>query len=351
MAVSFEVEGRKVGPSHPVFLVAEAGVNHNGSAEMARQLVRAAKAAGADCVKFQTFKAERVVTEAAPKAVYQTKVTDPAESQIDMLRKLELDEGAYGDLITACKAEDIVFTSTPYNEEDIDFLMSLDVPVLKAASIHLVEPKFLQAMAATGKPLLVSTGMATWDDVDLAIRAIRETGNENFVMLQCTTNYPSAVADAHLNAMTEMARRYDCLVGYSDHTQSRVPCIASVGMGACVIEKHFTLDRGLPGPDHTTSEDPDGFRVLSAAVREAELALGRAEMAPTEAERANMEGMRRSLTAKVAIAKDRVITDADLICRRPATGVAPKFWDDVVGKVAKRDIAAGEMLAWGDLGD
>lgn len=350
MDALIEFEGRKVGLGCPVFLIAEAGVNHNGSLDMARKLIFEAKAAGADCVKFQTFKADRVVTSVAPKAAYQNRVTDPAEKQIDMLRKLELDEGVYGDLIAACRSEGIVFTSTPYNEDDIEFLVSLDVPVLKAASIHIAEPKFLQAMAATGKPLLVSTGMATWEEVSLAIRAIRETGNQKFVMLQCTTNYPSAVADAHLNAMTEMARRYDCLVGYSDHTQSRVPCIASVAMGACVIEKHFTLDQSLPGPDHTTSEDPIGFRALVDAVREAELSLGSSEMAPTDAERANMEGMRRSLTAKVAMRKGHVVGDADLICRRPATGLAPKHWEEVVGRIVKRDIAEGEILAWDDFG-
>lgn len=344
-----KIANRKVGPGHPVFLIAEAGVNHNGSVETARDLIRAAKAAGADCVKFQTFKADRVVTEDAPKAAYQTKVTDPAESQIDMLRKLELDEGAYGDLIAACKAEDIVFTSTPYNEEDIEFLVSLDVPVLKAASIHLVEPKFLQTMAATGKPLLVSTGMANWEDVGLAVRAIRETGNENFVMLQCTTNYPSAVADAHIFAMAEMGRRYDCLTGYSDHTQSHIPCIAAIAMGACVIEKHFTLDRGLSGPDHIASEDPAGFKALVKSVRDAELSLGSAVMEPTEAERANMQGMRRSITAKTAIAKGQVIDDADLICRRPATGIAPREWDAIVGKTASRDIPAGTAISWDDL--
>jgi N,N'-diacetyllegionaminate synthase len=346
---SITIAGHRVGPSHPAFLIAEAGVNHNGDVAMAAELIRAAKRSGADCVKFQTFKAERVVTASAPKARYQTLVTDPAESQIDMLKKLELDENAYGDLIELCKAEGIIFTSTPYNEEDIDFLDALDVPVLKAASIHLAEPWFLKRMANTGRPLIISTGMANWDELTRAIEAIRSTGNENFVLLQCTTNYPSLIADTNLNAMVAMRDRFKCLVGYSDHTQSHIPCLGGVALGACIIEKHFTLDKSLPGPDHSTSETPEEFALLVRDIRIMEQALGSYDKAPSGAEQANMEGMRRSIVAKRNIRSGQPITEADLTCKRPATGLAPSEWDNVIGKFAAHDIQAGAMLNMRDI--
>jgi N-acetylneuraminate synthase/N,N'-diacetyllegionaminate synthase len=343
------IDGRTIGHGHKTFLIAEAGVNHNGDVGMAEDLIRAASRSGADCVKFQTFRAERVVTATAPKARYQILVTDPAESQIDMLRKLELSENAYGDLIDLCRREGIVFTSTPYNEEDVDFLIELDVPLFKAASIHLAEPRFLMRMAETGRPLIVSTGMATWDELTLAVDAIRSTGNNNYVLLQCTTNYPASIEDTNLNAMVAMRERFGCLTGYSDHTPSHVSCLGAVALGACMIEKHFTLDKLLPGPDHTTSETPEEFAALVREVRLMEAALGSSNKAPTAAEQANMQGMRRSIVARRRIAAGQVVSDGDLTCKRPATGIAPREWNALVGKRAIRDIEAGSMVTWGDL--
>jgi N,N'-diacetyllegionaminate synthase len=339
----------RIGPDAPVFVIAEVGVNHNGSLDMALELIRAAKAAGADCVKFQTFKSDRVVSADAPKAAYQLKVTDQAESQIDMLRKLELGEDAYPGLIALCRELGILFSSTPYNEEDIAQLDALDVPILKAASIHCGEPHFLRVMAETGRPVILSTGMATWEEVDRAVATLRATGNDNFVVLQCTTNYPSDVADANLRTMAAMAERYGCLVGYSDHTLSHAPCIASVALGACVIERHFTLDTTLPGPDHSSSDTPESFGRLVRMIRDAQAALGSAEKQPTAAERKNMTGMRRSIFARRDIAAGKTIEDADLICKRPATGIAPSQWDEIVGRPSTRAIAAGEMLSAADI--
>ena len=261
---------------------------------LAKDLISAAKLAGADCVKFQTFKAERVVQSSAPKAAYQNLVTNPNESQLAMLKRLELRENHYLQLIDHCKNNEILFTSTPYNEEDIEFLQSLDVPILKAASIHIAEPRFLQRMAETGIPLVISTGMATWDEIDEAVKAISATGNNNFVLLQCTTNYPSLVEDTNLNAISTMKSRYKCPVGYSDHTQSHTACIASVSLGVKVIEKHLTIDTSLEGPDHSTSETPERFKQLVDYIREAELSLGSSDKFPSAAELANMRGMRRS---------------------------------------------------------
>lgn len=346
----FSIGHRSIGSGSPVFVIAEAGVNHNGDNDTAKELVRQAKTSGADCVKFQTFKAERVVTADAPKAAYQLRVTDKRESQLEMLRSLELDEKFYGDLIEACTQNDILFSSTPYNEEDICFLDELDVPLLKAASLHLAEPRFLQRMAATGRPLIVSTGMATAEEIDVAVAAIRSTGNDRFVLLQCTTNYPSAIDDVNLRAMVAMRERWSCNVGYSDHTQSLYPCVGAVALGASVIEKHFTLDRYAPGPDHTTSETPESFAELVRGIRTIEVAMGRPEKLPTAAEQLNMVGMRRSIAARRPIVAGQVIGEDDLTFMRPATGILPREWAAVVGRTAARNVEAGVMLDWADVG-
>jgi N-acetylneuraminate synthase/N,N'-diacetyllegionaminate synthase len=340
-----------IGTGKPAFIIAEAGVNHNGDESVAAELIRKAKQSGADCVKFQTFKAERVVTANAPKANYQKFVTDPNQSQLDMLRAIELSEQAYGDLISLCESEDIVFTSTPYNEEDIYFLSELGVPLLKSASIHIAEPRFLQRLAETGLPLVVSTGMASWSEIDEAVEAIRSTGNEQFVLLQCTTNYPSLLSDTHLRAMVEMRNREQCLVGYSDHTQSHVPCLGAIALGACVIKKHFTLDKNLPGPDHSTSETPDSFVKMVNDLRDMEIALGSKEKRPTEAERANMPGMRRSIAVRHALPAGHIICDEDLTCKRPASGIAPREWPRIIGRQTVREIPDGSLLAWDDISD
>lgn len=346
---AFGVAGRRIGPGNPTFLIAEIGVNHNGELGLAAEMVRAAKRAGADCVKFQTFKAERVATAGAPKAKYQTLVTNPEESQVDMLRQLELVEKDHSRLRDLCEELDIVFCSTPYNEEDIEFLNNIGTPILKAASIHLAEPHFLECMARTGRPMILSTGMGTWEEIDRAVDTIRSTGNERFILLQCTTNYPSSIEDTNLRAMVGLQNRYGCAVGYSDHTLGTTSCLGAVALGATVIEKHFTLDRRLPGPDHTTSETPEGFAELVKEVRAMEAAMGTADKNPSAAERANMVGMRRSIVARRKIAEDHVIQDEDLICKRPATGIAPRHWQDLVGTRARRDIAEGAMLQWDDV--
>lgn len=343
------IGGRTVGPGHPVFVIAEAGVNHNGDVALAQRLVDAARDCAVDSIKFQTFKAERVVTPAAPKAPYQLETTDPGESQIAMLRALELDERAYPQLMAACRAAGLVFMSTPYNEEDIAFLMGLDVPALKLASIHAPEPSLLRAAAATGRPLILSTGMCTMDEVKRAVDVIHGAGNRNLVVLQCTTNYPSAIADANLKAMVTMRDQLGVRVGYSDHTQTDTACIAAVALGACVIEKHFTLDKTMPGPDQPTSLEPDEMRALVRALRDTEAALGDGIKRPAASEARNMIGMRRGIVARHTIAKGQRIAAADLILKRPLSEVPPSAWDKVVGGIAARDIAAGVALTWADL--
>lgn len=349
MPGSISIQGHQIGSEYPCFIIAEAGVNHNGDPKLARNLISAAKQSGANCVKFQTFKAERVITTSAPKAEYQLAVTDPDETQFDMLRKLELSNELYEQLICDSKQEQIVLTSTPYNEEDLAYLVSVGVPFLKSASIHLAEPRFLQRMAETGLPLIVSTGMATWSEVDMAVEAIRSTGNDQFVLLQCTTNYPSLIEDTNLHAMCAMRERYGCLVGYSDHTTSDLPAIGAVALGACVIEKHFTLDKGLPGPDQATSESPESFNRLVSEIRVLETALGSPDKSPTPAEKNNMAGMRRSLAARRTIKKGSIIGDDDLTSMRPSSGLPPALWGRVVGQTAARTIMEGHLLSWEDV--
>jgi N,N'-diacetyllegionaminate synthase len=345
------IEEKTIGAGHPVFIIAEVGVNHNGSPELAREMIREAANCGADCVKFQTFKADRVASRNAPKANYQLKTTDPGESQIAMLEALELGFKEYRDIIQCCRDEGVMFMSTPYNSEDIDFLEELDVPAYKLASMHAVEPWLAALTAKTGKPIILSTGMATLGEVDETVRAIRGVGNNELVLLQCTTNYPSRLEDANLRAMKTMARAFDLNVGYSDHTSDELACIVSVGLGATVIEKHFTTDKSLPGPDQSTSADKDEFAALIRHVRQAEQVMGSAIKQPCEIEQMNSVGMRRSIWTRCDIRKGQMITGDMLTYKRPATGISPRFMDEVLGRTCICDVMGGSELHWGQLGD
>ncbi|MBX7199424.1 MAG: N-acetylneuraminate synthase family protein [Rhodospirillaceae bacterium] len=349
MSTTLTIGGRTVGPGHPAFVIAEAGVNHNGSVDLALKLVDAARESKVDCIKFQTYKAERVATADAPKASYQLEVTDPKESQIAMLKALELDHGAYPGLMAACAKAGLVFMSTPYNEEDIDFLVNLGVPALKLASIHAAEPSLLRAAAAPGVPVILSTGMCTMAEVKRAVEVFHGAGNRKLILLQCTTNYPSAVADANLRAMVAMGEQLGVMMGYSDHTQSDTACIAAIALGAHVIEKHFTLDKTMPGPDQPTSLEPPEMTRLMTAIREAEAALGTGVKTPPASEARNIPGMRRGIVARRAIKQGARIAAEDLILKRPLSEITPAQWDEVVGSTAARDIAEGAALKLADL--
>jgi len=339
-----EIDQNWVGADNPTFVIAEAGVNHNGNVNTAIELIKAAKHAGANCVKFQTFKAERVAVPTAPKAKYQLRSTDSDESQVEMLRSLELSESDHMQLIDACKQHAISFMSTPYSIEDVDLLEGLGVPAYKVASALLVEPHFLRHLAKTRKPIILSTGLATLKEVSEAVEALRLAGNERVIVLQCTTNYPSDIRDTNLRAMTAMREALGTLVGYSDHTESDLACIAAVARGACVIEKHLTLDRTMPGPDHACSSEPGELARLIERIRAVEAALGSEEKRPTAAELENSVGMRRSIVTTRAIRKGSVISGDDLTTKRPATGLSPQLWDVVLGRRAVTDIAADTIL-------
>ena len=344
MRKTIKLGARVIGEGVPVFVVAEAGVNHNGDPELALELVRQAKKSGADCVKFQTFKAETVMTQNAPKAAYQLKVTDPQESQFEMLKKLELPTDAYRRIIALSQELNIQFLSTPYDFSDVNFLNDLDVGAFKIASGQLVELPFLTYAAKFGKPIILSTGMATFEEIKEAVEAIRRTGNDQLILLQCTTHYPSVVEEANLRAIETMKQKLGVLIGYSDHTESPFSAFAAAAMGAVVIEKHFTLDRYLPGPDQACSLEPVEFAGLVRGIREIEKALGDSEKKPTAAELKNLIAMRRSLATVEDILPGDPIERKHLAFKRPATGLSPNRMEEVIGKRAKKKIPADTIL-------
>ncbi len=327
-----------------VLIIAEIGVNHNGQVSLAKDMILEAKSCGADCIKFQTFKASRVASNSAPKATYQLGTTDSTESQLAMLHKLELSEADYRELAAFCDKHDVVFLSTPYDVEDADFLDEIGVQAFKVASGQAIETRFLQHLARKGKPILLSTGMCTLAEVDEAVRTIRKEGNYDIVVLQCTTNYPSAIQDSNLLAMRTMAESLGVLVGYSDHTKSLTAAVAAVALGARVVERHFTLDKSLPGPDHSSSSEPHEFRMMVEMIRETELALGSPRKEPTLVEIENAKGMRRSLTARRDIRTGEKLDWDSLTLKRPGTGINGSSVNLVLGRSARRDIPADTIL-------
>ena len=343
------IDGRIVGDGAPVLIIAEAGVNHNGDPGLALELIHAAKECGADCVKFQTFRADRLVTALSPKAQYQLETTQRNESQFEMLKKLELDASAFARLAEACRKADITFLSTPYDVKDIDFLESLGAPAYKIASALSVEPLLLERAAATGKPVLLSTGMCTLDECRAAVDTLRNAGCDDIVALQCTTDYPSRLEDANLRAIAGLRDALDVPVGYSDHTQGLTATIAAVALGACAIERHFTLDRSLPGPDHSASSDPAEMRELVGKVRDVERALGSTLKYPTERELLNKTQMRRGIVAASNLPEKRALELNDLAFKRPLEGVSPDRFRDLIGRRLKRAIEQDKPITWDDV--
>jgi N-acetylneuraminate synthase/N,N'-diacetyllegionaminate synthase len=322
-----------------VYIIAEAGVNHNGSLDMAFKLIEKAKECGADCVKFQTFKAEQIVTATSPKANYQLQVTDAQESQFDMLKKLELQKEDFKKLKDYCAKVGIDFMSTPYNFEDADLLNDIGVTAFKIASGQVAELPFLKYVAAFKKKMIVSTGMATMQEVRDAADTIRGAGNNDLVILQCNTDYPSKITDTNLLAMCTMRDELKVAVGYSCHVANNYACYAAVALGAEMIEKHFTLDKNLPGPDHSSSLEPSEFKELVEGIRNVEQALGTGIKTPSESEKKNTYGMRRSLVAKTDLKAGTVLQKEHIAFKRPMNGLSPNLYEQVLGKRLKTDLA------------
>lgn len=353
------------------YIIAEAGVNHNGSLDLAKQLIDAAVEAGADAVKFQTFKAEKLVGRNAPKAEYQTKTTDGAESQFAMIKKLELDEEAHFVLINYCREKGIQFLSTPFDLESVDLLASrFDLPRLKISSGELTNAPLLLKAARAGKPIILSTGMATLGDIEQALGVlafgythshsvpslstfqqayISEKGQrvlqEKVILLHCTTEYPAPYEEVNLRAMDTLRNAFGLPVGFSDHTRGIAVPVAAVARGAIVIEKHFTLDRNLPGPDHKASLEPNELREMVKSIRQVEHALGSPIKSPTASELKNMVVARKSLVAARAIQQGERFTEENLAVKRPGDGISPVHYWEWLEKTASRDYEPDEKVS------
>ncbi|MDE6396164.1 MAG: N-acetylneuraminate synthase [Muribaculaceae bacterium] len=328
-------------------IIAEAGVNHNGSLAMALRLVEAAAEAGADYVKFQTFRAENLVTAGAAKAEYQQKNTGDADSsQLAMLKALELSEDDFRTIARRCRELGIGFLSTPFDFESIDFLATLGQDFWKIPSGEITDYPYLCRIAALGQPVVMSTGMSTLGEVAAAVNVLTTCGLslEDITLLHCTTMYPTPYADVNLRAMATLASLGVGAVGYSDHTPGIAVPMAAVALGAKVIEKHFTLDRTLPGPDHRASLEPDELAEMVRNIRQVEAALGTPDKRPTEAERPNIAVARRSIVAARAIEKGEPFTAENLTVKRPATGLSPMRWTDLIGRTADRPYAPDEPI-------
>lgn len=346
---SIRIGDRWVGPGHPCFIIAEAGVNHNGDLDLARRLVDAAAAAGADAVKFQTFRAERVVSRGAPKAEYQKATTSPDESQLEMLRRLELSPEAHRELAGYARERGILFLSTPHDQESIDLLADLGVPAFKVGSGDLTNLPYLRHLARKGRPILLSTGMATLGEVEEALAVIFAEGNREVVLLHAVSSYPAPPEDCNLRAMGTLAAAFRVPVGFSDHTLGLEVALAAVALGACVIEKHLTLDRSLPGPDHKASLEPEEFRAMVEGIRRVERALGDGVKRPAPSEENTRVVARKSLVAATEIPPGTRIRPEMVAVKRPGTGLPPRCLDAILGRETRRGIPADQPITWEDL--
>ena len=326
-----------------VYIIAEAGVNHNGSFDLACKLVDAAKEAGVDCIKFQTFKSENLVSRTAQKAEYQKETTGDS-SQRDMLKKLELSFSDFSRLKAYCEKKEICFLSTPFDFDSIDFLNSIDMPFWKIPSGEVTNLPYLLALAKTGKPVVMSTGMCTLQEIRDAIDVLNENGIKEIKLLHCNTEYPTPFEDVNLKAMETMRKEFHLEVGYSDHTKGIEVPIAAVALGATIIEKHFTLDRNMEGPDHKASLEPQELAEMVKCIRNIEKAIGTGEKTPSPSEKKNIAVARKSIVAKTKIKTGDVFTEQNITTKRPGTGLSPMKWFDVLGKTALRDFEEDELI-------
>lgn len=340
-----KIGNKLIGQGQPVFVIAEVGVNHNQSLDFAFKLIDVAKNAGADAVKFETFKAEQVTLSDTPMAKYQKKNIGKSESQLSMLKKLELDESFYPKLISYCKKKNIIFLSTPHGGfESVDFLQRLRVPAFKFGSGDLNNLPVLEYAAKFGKPMLISTGMADITEVGRAVDCIRKSGNNKIVLFHCTTNYPCPPQEVNLKAMLTIKDKFETLVGYSDHTLGIQTPIMAVTAGASVVEKHITLDRNMPGPDHKASLEPMELRQMVDGIKLVKTILGSAVKKPNPEEIKLRNIARKSLVTTQYIRKGEVITSDHINIKRPGNGLEPKYYFQVIGARATKNIDADTLI-------
>lgn len=329
-----------------VFIIAEAGVNHNGSIELAKQLIDVAVNAGADAVKFQTFKTENLVSKSAKKAEYQKKTTDANESQFDMIKKLELDKETHYELLRYSKSKNIIFLSTPFDLESIDLLNDLNLSIFKIPSGEITNLPYLRKIGSLKKEVILSTGMADMNEIEAALNILIDAGTkqENITILHANTMYPTPMHDVNLRAMLSIGNTFDVAYGYSDHTLGIEVDIAAVAMGASVIEKHFTLDKTMQGPDHKASLEPSELFAMVQSIRNIELALGSSIKKPTSSEKPNIQIARKSIVANCNITKGDIFTKNNLTVKRPGNGISPMRWDEIIGTIAFKDYDEDELI-------
>lgn len=340
------IQNRKIGNGQPVFFIAEAGVNHNGSWELAMQLIDAAADAGADAVKFQTFKTENIILPTAPKSTYhiQTTGSDKDQSWFELLKTQEISRDMHIALIEYCKKRNIIFMSTPYDKDSIDLLDELDVPAFKIASTDTNNLPLLRYAAKKGKPIILSSAMSTMDEVINAVNAVRETGLNEVAMLQCTGNYPAFLNDSNLRVMDTYLKTLNCVVGYSDHTLEFINPIAATAMGASIYEKHITVNKNLPGPDHRMALDPNELKETIKLIRATEDALGNSQKEILDSEKENRQKLRKSLVSEIEIPEGAIITSDNIAVKRPGGGMDPSLYDSLIGKKALSKIPANTIL-------
>lgn len=329
-----------------IFIIAEAGVNHNGSLELAKALIDVAADAGADAVKFQTFKADKLVSKTAQKAQYQKQTTDAAETQYEMIKKLELNAEAHHELMAHCKTKNILFLSTPFDHESIELLHELKMEVFKIPSGEITNLPYLRHIGSLRKEVILSSGMADLGEIEDALDVLIASGTpkEQITVLHATTEYPCPIEDVNLRAMQTIAGAFGIQTGYSDHTNGIEVPIAAAAMGASVIEKHFTLDKTMDGPDHKASLEPEELYAMVSAIRNIEKALGNGVKKPSPSEAKNMSVARKSIVAAQPIQKGEILTEINLTIKRPGNGISPMRFDEVVGTAALKDYCEDELI-------
>jgi len=336
---------RTIGKKKPVFIIAEAGSNHNRDLKQAKKLIEVATEAEADAVKFQTYSAETLYSKKTPNPDYLEGKMEKA-SVWNLIKDIELPRAWQGELADFARAHGLIFMSTPFDYEAIKELEELDMLAYKIASFEIVDLLFLKEIAKTNKPVILSTGMASLGDIEDALNAIREIGNNNIALLHCNINYPPPFRDLNLRAIQTLEQAFQVPVGYSDHTQSTIIPSVAVAVGACIIEKHFTLDRNLKGPDHKFALQPDELKEMVKNIRDTEIALGSPMKFMPKSENNLYQLARRSIIAKRKVPKGKVIDENDLIIKRPGFGIAPKFINIIIGRTAKKDIEEDDIITW-----
>lgn len=331
-----------------VLIIAEAGVNHNGSIESAKKMIDKAVDAGVDIIKFQTFKSEKLVSKSAQQAEYQKKNIGNSSdnSQLNMLKKLELSHSDHQELIEYCNQKGIRFFSTAFDLESVDYLHSLNIGLWKIPSGEITNYPYLKKIAQFGEPVILSTGMCEMEDIEAALKVLTGNGlsKDKISILHCNTEYPTPFKDVNLLAMNELKERFGVRVGYSDHTKGIEVPIAAVALGAEIIEKHFTLDRNMEGPDHKASLEPDELKAMVSAIRNIERALGNGHKRVSESERKNIAVARKSIVAAREIKAGEVFSETNLTVKRPGNGISPMRWEEVIGKIAKKDFQEDELI-------